>query len=320
MVSNPAYLTTRYDTMRPHLEKLEKFVINRLWADLSDLRVLHIEGRIKEVGSVLQKLHTGKYQDLQNLRDLVGVTVVTLYRRDVQVVMDVVRNSGLTIYPVTPKPVQPSDFRYREPKLCVEAPPDYLDRNPELRGVTCEIQFTSALQNALDLTTHDFDYKGRSYSWTNFRLVAQLRAMLELVDRMIDDIESVDITQSESIVIPDEVLNAESVLKVLHEVFEEDELPPDRRRLADTVASWLEAAGIEVQELKSLLDASSDLREASSLDVSSVVLGALTIARGQNLVDNYSGMFVVSEELQSLCSEVGIIPADRRVNWASESD
>ncbi|WP_438854364.1 hypothetical protein [Agromyces sp. M3QZ16-3] len=285
---------------------------DRIENDLSDLNLVSVTARPKSAASTLQKLHTGKYDGVDSLKDLVGVTVVVLYRREVQEALSIVKGAGLTLVEEPTRAVEPTDFRYREPKLLLKPPPDYLDRNPDLADIVCEVQFTTALQHALDMTTHDFDYKGQSYSWKNFRLVAQLRGMLELVDRMIDDIEGVSIADHETIEIPKRFVFASSVLEKLVDFFGEGALPTDRRRLADTAADWAIAAGLTVEELAELLTRHADLTAAVSLDPTSAILGAIVRERSTQLLEGFSGKFCVSSELESLCAEVAQIPPERR--------
>jgi ppGpp synthetase/RelA/SpoT-type nucleotidyltranferase len=316
----PVELLTQYGILSNKLNALCKFFESRLTSDLSYISPIRVSGRVKAPDSILQKLGTGKYRGLADLWDLIGVTVVVLHRREVQEAVEHVKGGGLIVIPDETREIQPTDFRYREPKLYLKPPPEYLDRNPEVKDFVTEVQFTSALQHALDMTTHDFDYKGRAYSWRNFRLVAQLRGMLELVDGIIDDIENVALSGSDDIYPPAKVVFAGKILDILSERLAVDKLPDDRRRFADTVAKWVEAAGIGSEEFSNLLTRHADLLHSSSLDATSAVLGALLREHGPALLAAYDGNFVVGSELESLCAETSGIIADRRVrlSWPSE--
>jgi ppGpp synthetase/RelA/SpoT-type nucleotidyltranferase len=318
----PAELSTQHGLLSAQLKLLLDFFRDRLTSDLSHLKPIRIEGRVKEPSSILQKLETGKYDGVAKLSDLIGLTVVLLHRRDVGSAIEVMKSSGLPIVGESVRAVEAADFRYREPKLYFEPPVDYLDRNPDFLGFVAEVQFTSVLQHALDATTHDFDYKGKTYSWRNFRLVAQLRGMLELVDNMIDDIDNVEFARSEIITPPAHVVYAAAILDVLTSKFEEDRLPPDRRRFADTVASWCDAISIDAGGLASLLDRQEAFLNTESLDATSAVLGALLKEYSGTLPDNFAGHFVVGSELASLCPETQSIAIEKRVqlSWQNESN
>ncbi|MBP2454622.1 nucleotidyltransferase family protein [Mycolicibacterium lutetiense] len=309
----PAELLTQYGLRSAQLNSLRDFFDKRLSADLSHLKPIRIDGRVKEPSSILQKLATGKYEGVAKLQDLVGMTVVLLHRRDVGSAIDVVKSSSLIIVGESTREVEATDFRYREPKLYIQPPADFLDRNPELNDFVVEVQFTSALQHALDMTTHDFDYKGKSYSWRNFRLVAELRGMLELVDNMIDDIDNVEFARSEVIIPPARIVYASAILEVLTARFEDERLPSDRRRFADTVAGWCRAIDIDPDSLAELLGRQERFLRAESLDPTSAVLGALLTEHSSTLTDKFEGHFVVGSELESLCPEAGSIAPDKRV-------
>lgn len=317
----PAELLTQYGLRYAQLSSLLDFFRKRLDADLSHLKPIRIDGRVKEPSSILQKLATGEYESVAKLQDLVGLTVVLLHRRDVGSAIQVAKSSGLAIVGESTREVEATDFRYREPKLYIQPPADFLDRNPELDGFVVEVQFTSALQHALDMTTHDFDYKGKSYSWRNFRLVAELRGMLELVDNMIDDIDNVEFARSEVIIPPSRIVYASAILDVLTSNFEDVRLPSDRRRFADTVAGWCRAIGIDADGLSELLGRQERFLRAESLDPTSAVLGALLTEHSTLLADNFEGNFVVGSELDSLCPEAESIAPDRRVrlDWNDSS-
>jgi ppGpp synthetase/RelA/SpoT-type nucleotidyltranferase len=312
----PASLSSRYLLLNKQLEKLLGFMTKRIEADLSEVNLVSVTGRPKSSDSVLQKLHTGRYAKVDSLNDLVGITIVVLYRREVQEAISIVKASGLTFVDEPKRAIEPADFSYREPKLYLKPPVDYLDRNPDLADIVCEVQFTTALQHALDMTTHDFDYKGLTYSWENFRLVAQLRGMLELVDRMIDDIDEVSIANHEIVEAPETLVYASAMLEVLAQYFADEVLPSDRRRLADTTAAWTRAIGLAPSDFGDLLSRHGDLISAVSIDATSAILGAIVRENVTALLKNYKGNFCVSSELESLCEEARAIPAERRVNLA----
>lgn len=310
----PASLQLSLQQLQPQLDKVRDFLESRIKADLSDLPPDLIIARTKRPESIFEKLQTGNYAQVGDLQDLVGLTVVVLYRHQIAEAMSAVASSGLVIVEQPTRAVAPADFKYREPKIYLKPPLDYLDRNPEIDGIVAEVQFTTTLQHALDVTTHDFDYKGKTYSWDNFRLVAQLRGMLEMVDVMIDDIESVSLKRTEPIGIPSEMIFGAEVLEKLVERFDPVDLPTDRRRLADTVGAWARAAGLSAAELGELVDRHGDLVTAHSIDPASAVLGALLRERAGDLLGGYDGNFCVSSELESMCREASAITSERRVD------
>ena len=308
----PSSIRTYRAGLEQSLDSVLKFMETRLKSDLMSINVESVSGRKKSAESIQQKLQAGRFASASEVRDLVGITVVVLFRREIPEALQLARDSGLVVEDPGLSKVPPSDFRYREPKLYMRPPDTYLRTLPEAADLVCEVQFTTALQHALDKATHDFDYKGSVYSWQNFRLVAQMRGILEMVDRSIDNLDAVDSSPDPTVSAPEEMDRAIEVLAVLEEIFS-DRLPADRRRFADTVSKWISAAEMEVADLGPLLLENSDLLNAASLDPTSVVLGAM-LRTSAPLVENFDGYFLISNELDTLCVEAERVPSSRRVS------
>ncbi len=287
------------------LDSLLSFLTVRIRSELQGLHVEAITYRKKSASSIQQKLQSGKVKSIHDIRDLAGMTVVLLYRSEISHAIDILKQTDLEIDDPGPMEVAPSDFKYHEPKVFIRPPHGFLSRNT-LKVDECEVQFTTALQHALDAATHDFDYKGRSYSWNNFRLVARMRGVLEMIDRTIDNIDSSSLLPDATVKAPEEILSAEKLLRALESHFA-GYLPDDRRRLADTVLGWLTASGLGVEELDSALSTNADLVSAKSIDATSATLGAL-LREHPDLLSSYTGHVYVSSELRTLCDAVSELP------------
>jgi ppGpp synthetase/RelA/SpoT-type nucleotidyltranferase len=311
----PAALASAYASLRPSLDKLAEYARDRLRAELVPQKPVLIDPRVKDLPSAYQKLQTGHYKSLRSLEDLVGVKVVVLRRSEIEPVAEVVRTS-FQVVREKERVVDPSVFRYRERHLIIKPPTDFLDRNPDLADLLVELQLTSAVQHALDQVTHDFDYKGQTLDWAKFRLVAQLRAALELVDNLLDSMDASAALIEQSVQFPEALLQQNATLGVIAASFQEDALPNDRRRLAETAAGLLAAAGVVPDALPDLLGRHVDLVNAQSINPLDAILGALLREHAPRLIANYEDRFAVSDELLSLCPEVGQIPTERIVDLA----
>jgi hypothetical protein len=311
----PAALLRVLGTLQPVLDVVGIYVRDRLAADLGGLQPVVIEYRVKSPQSIYHKLQTGRYSSIVDLDDLIGVKVVLLRRSLLAEAQEIVNGCGLTIVAGPTHPVEPTDFRHREPKISVRPAPDYLSRNPDKAFVLTEVQFTTALQHALDMATHDFDYKGKTYSWGNFRLVAQLRGTLELVDRILDDIGSATMLAEVVASPPDRYVKAQALSLVLRDSFASEALPDDMRRMTDTVADWLDAAGLDSSELPDLLKRHDDLTSALSIDPTAAILGALLRERAGDLCARYEGRLPISDELASLCPGIPEPAEEKRVSF-----
>lgn len=304
-------VSTYRSTIEPSLDRLIDFLEARLKSDLHGLNVEGMTSRKKSMESIQQKLQAGKVASIANLRDLAGMTVVLLYRHEIPEAIDLLKQTDLQIDDPGPIQVEPSNFRYHEPKLYVRPPRAYLERH-EMAVQECEVQFTTALQHTLDKATHDFDYKGRKYSWSNFRLVAQLRGILEMVDRTIDGIESLDLADDPTVKTPQQMIDATKLLPILESHFA-DSMPEDRRRFAETVLGWMTAVDITADELDVHLHTHSDLVSARSLDPTSATLGSVLRGHATTLIERFGGYFLITSELETLCSEAAEVPDSRRV-------
>ena len=184
-------------------------------------------------------------------------------------------------------------------------------------NLRAEVQFTTALQHALDTATHDFDFKGGSFDWQNFRVVAQLRGTLELADSILDNVEASAALMEAGVPGPQDFRDAQSILNVLEDMFDAEALPPDRRRMALVVSSWLSALDHDADWLRTMIIQHEDLAHALSLSPVESALGILLRESGTELVAEVDGYFSISSELESLCPETALVPVDRRVVFGS---
>ena len=298
--------------LEPRLKTLRDYLQGRLRTELAELKPITIEARVKTPEGVSQKLQTGRYQSLADLDDLVGLKVVLVRRSMIVPAIEIVRGACDVIDEVQRK-VNPTEFAYRQPHLIVRPQAEYGERHPELSDIRAEIQFTTALQHALDTATHDFDYKGASFGWQNFRIVAQLRGTLELADSILDNVEASAAFIESGVSAPQELIDGQATLDVLLEAFSPEVLPPDQRRMATIVRAWLAALQKDAEWLRRALGAHADLVHALSLSPVDAVLGVMLREAGDDLVSGYSGCLFVSAELESLCPQANIVPAGRRV-------
>ncbi len=312
----PAALTTTMGLRRPLLEKVRDYIVGRVSAELSELTPVTIDVRIKSNDSIYQKLQTGKYSMLSELDDLIGLKVVMLYRHQVLQAQRIIAGCGLAVVKeFQGRSVQQTDFKHREPKLSVLPPDEYRARNSDTEGIATEIQFTTALQHALDMATHKFDYKGSSYEWENFRLVAQLRGMLELADTILDDLDKARMPSEVTLDKPMEFAKASVTLSAITSVFPPEALPSDLRRMTDTVIRWLDAISLRPEDFSTVLSQHTNLVAALSIDPQSAILGALLRENATDLIGHFDGQFCISAELATLCEETSNVPSDRRVSF-----
>lgn len=310
----PAELREALALLTPVLKQVKDYLKSRLHAELGFLNPVTITSRLKDDESIYAKLQTGRYDNLLDLNDLVGVKVVLLRRSLLQQAIDALQASSFVVLASNLETeIDPRTFSYHQPHLILRLPNEYVERNPAVGDVRAEVQLTTTLQHALDVATHDFDYKGKSFAWANFRLVAQLRGSLELVDNILDDIESSAKLGRFDPPPPVDLTELQNVLDAMMRRLRIESFPEDYRRMTSTVAEMLSAADVSVADLEEMCERNGDLVTSVSLTPPDIVLGVLLREVGDRLLEGYEGAFCVPDELLTLCEEVRRIPEGRRV-------
>jgi hypothetical protein len=145
--------------------------------------------------------------------------------------------------------------------------------------------------------------------------VAQLRGMLELVDNIMDNLESTTSIASTATQQPFEFVQAAEILEILEAEFDASEFPADRRRLVDTLAQWMKALEWGAGDLRGAIDRSSekDLGKNSLSLTDRLLVMILLSEDGPHLIGRFAGKFLISRELETFFPIVRLVSADKRV-------
>lgn len=246
--------------------------------------------RIKGVGSAYLKVCKGKVHAFTDLNDLFGLKLIMLRRADVDDALSFLKSYKYIecIDDIDFRKLEPSDFSYREPKILVrEARKGVLDKNPALRDMCIEIQVTTSLQHALDISTHNFDYKGKNYSWQNFRKVARIRAMVESIELEIDRIAANKInSEFDRGAIPERFNELENLEKELRKALPKEEefpLPRDLVRFLEIIQKWMILFEMEDADLCGLInDKCKSILDLRSLTVMEKMLACFVCIKEPN--------------------------------------
>ena len=185
-------LIAQYNTLLPVFTQMEKLIPERLGEIFDDagIVVAALEHRVKTEQSLAGKLALkgGKYRDIFDITDIVGVRVISFYIDDVDKVASIVER----IFDVDwensidkRKAHEIDSFGYLSLHYICRIPESvYLDPvHPELNRIRFEVQMRTVLQHAWANLNHDTGYKsGVEIPKVYLRNLSRLAGMLELVD------------------------------------------------------------------------------------------------------------------------------------------
>lgn len=185
-------IVEEYDSRIPIYEKMKEIVMSHIRQALTsnDVEVTAVEGRIKRrkslIGKLVRKGH--KYHCADDITDIVGVRVITLYCDDVDRVasymekmFDVDWNHSID----KRKMHGMSSFGYNSLHYICRIPKSLYqdDAHPEINSICFEVQMRSTLQHVWAAMEHDLGYKSEIEAPPeHMRMYGRLAGMLELAD------------------------------------------------------------------------------------------------------------------------------------------
>ncbi|WP_019588311.1 GTP pyrophosphokinase [Deinococcus apachensis] len=180
-------LVQAYREALPEYERLRDAVVAHTTRLLTEagLNIHHVTGRVKRPGSLGDKLRRkpGRYTELEDVTDLVGVRVITYFASDVNVVARLMEEHHLVDWDHSidkSRMHDPDRFGYLGVHYVLRAEPDLV---PELPGARYEVQIRSILQHAWAEIEHDLGYKNREAVPREVRRrFYRLAGLLEMAD------------------------------------------------------------------------------------------------------------------------------------------
>ena len=185
-------LLRQYESLLPVYRQMEKVIPDQLkeFFDEAGIIVAALEHRIKTKESLAGKLKLkgGKYRDIYDITDLVGLRVITFYIDDVDKVASIVERLFEIDWENSidkRKAHEIDSFGYLSLHYICRIPESsYKDpEHPELNKIRFEVQMRTILQHAWSNMNHDTGYKsGVEIPSIYMRNMSRLAGMLELVD------------------------------------------------------------------------------------------------------------------------------------------
>ena len=185
-------LLEQYHALLPVYTRMEEVIPGKLKAVFDDAGIIvaALEHRVKTEASLAGKLQLkgGKYKDIFDITDLVGIRVITFYIDDVDKVASIVERLFEVDWDNSidkRKAHEIDSFGYLSLHYICRIPESvYADpEHPELNKIRFEVQMRTVLQHAWANMNHDTGYKsGVEIPTIYMRDMSRLAGMLELVD------------------------------------------------------------------------------------------------------------------------------------------
>lgn len=185
-------IVDEYDEKLPLLEKAKELVMSSIKNALSnnDVEVTAVEGRVKQrdslIGKLMRKGH--KYHRLDDITDIVGIRIITLYSDDVDRVASYIERMFEVDWNKSidkRKMHEMRSFGYNSLHYICRIPKSLYEdeQHPEWNDIRFEVQMRSTLQHVWAEMEHDLGYKSEIATPPEYmRMFGRLAGMLELVD------------------------------------------------------------------------------------------------------------------------------------------
>lgn len=281
-----------YNSSLSRYQNLENEVKNTLKPSVEDCGWFFL-GRVKELESFALKIETGRVLDLRNLEDFYACTIVVSTMGEIEKAEKLVKDLFNLSYrrpkqaDITHKVA--SSFVFDDLRLYVTRKPSASGLHPDLDGVIFEIQVKTILQYAWSVATHDLIYKSNSVSWPRERIAFQVKAMLEHAEVAIAGANN--LANESAVAMQDtQTIAVSHLIEHIKNIWTEDTLPKDVKRLAETVLNLLRAADCDVDRFQSIINDEKKRLNIIPKDLSpySFVVQALAQTRQFNFQNKFN--------------------------------
>jgi ppGpp synthetase/RelA/SpoT-type nucleotidyltranferase len=274
--------------------------------------------RIKKVESAMLKIEKGEpFVTLETMDDMVAGTIVV---QTVQMIPKarIEVESAFELQSVKPLVAPKPDVfaGHYDLHLIVKLKDSPFRAEKKITQIPFEIQIKTFLQEAWAQAGHDIIYKGKRPSYGLVRISSQVRALLELADAVLANIEQAASLQVEPSY--DRYEKLRKIIDILEKYWSEDRLPIDRRRAAFVIERYLKlAGGITAEDLDSILNKTdySEFLRLRSVTPTQIIFIVLFLDRSANMSSKITGdvKVLITDEMLDFCPSLASIPVSNRV-------
>lgn len=233
----------------------------------------HYECRIKTLESFAMKIETGRFDTKTIFEDFFASTIVVKNLTEISSAEEFVKQH-FTIHSKRPKSStfthkDSFSFPFDDLRLYVSLKDKGIgDLAPDIYSLQFEIQIKTFLQHAWSIATHDLIYKSDVINWAKERVAYQVKATLEHAEISISGVDELS-KLSEISKENKEVKRVNTIMKLLSKHWKKEDLPNDKRRLAQNVNCFLDAIEISLTQLEEILNTETQVgRGTNTRDLS----------------------------------------------------
>ena len=213
--------------------------------------------RLKTLQSFALKIESGRVQDPSSIEDFFACTIVVATIAQIQeaekLILDFFDLSYRRPKNDSTTHKSSSDFPFDDLRLYVARRAQVSGKHPDLNGLVFEVQIKTTLQHAWSLATHDLIYKTNTVSWPLERIAYQVKAMLEHAEIAIDKADSLagaaGVSKCNNRT--DKIFD---MIENLKNTWDEERLPDNVKRLAETVLELFHAADISINKYDKVME------------------------------------------------------------------
>jgi ppGpp synthetase/RelA/SpoT-type nucleotidyltranferase len=237
-----------YNVLSQKIEQLLNVKKKRTW---------HFLHRLKSSESFALKLETGRFTEETIFDDFFACTLV------VENLDEIINARKLieSLFEVVYKRPQSDNFTFKNTDsfpfddlrlYCRLGSNNQSQISKEVFELIFEFQIKTFLQHAWSIATHDIIYKTDQISWGKERVAYQVKAALEQAEVAISGAKNLS-TVKELAKENKLVKKINRVIILISKHFRTEDLPEDKRRLAQNVISLVETLEVSIPELEKII-------------------------------------------------------------------